>query len=119
MKGTSMSTDDIYTSTDPTTARDLVYRTFSAGGCTVTPTSDYSATIERGSAAMTALFGAFAGKSRQHLKYDVQVFAGAEGGSVVRVGRANSGAMAGAVGVSRARSAFEEWRERLIAALPK
>ncbi len=115
-----MSTDDIYTTTDPITARDLVYQTFSGGGCSVTPTSEYSATIERGSAAMTALFGAFAGKGRQHLKYDVQVFAGPDGtGTVVRIGRANSGAMAGAVGVSRARAAYAQWHEQLVRVLPR
>lgn len=113
-----MATDDIHTSADPAYARDTVLGLFASAGCEVRPTSDFAATIERGSPAMTFLFGALAGKSRQHLKYDVSVFTAPQGGSVVRISSATSGVMAGAVGMARARKAYGVWRDQVVAALP-
>ncbi|MGC5165605.1 hypothetical protein [Luteimicrobium sp. DT211] len=114
-----MAADDILTTAHPAQARDLTYGVFSAEGCEVRPLDEFSAEIVRGSASMTAMFGALAGKKRQHLKYTVKVFAAPDGnGSVVRLDRGNTGAMAGAVGVSRARQAFAEWQGRVAAALP-
>ncbi len=113
-----MASEDIFTTADPVTARDLVYQVFAGGGCEVRPTGDFSAEVERGSATATVLFGALAGKNRQHLKYDIQVFANPQGGSIVRIIKGNVGAWAGAVGVSRANHAYVEWAQRVTAALP-
>ncbi|GAA4839735.1 hypothetical protein GCM10023221_16750 [Luteimicrobium xylanilyticum] len=114
-----MAAEDIVTTAHPAQARDLTYGVFASDGCEITPLDEFSAQVERGSVALTAMFGAFVGKSRQHLKYTVRVFAAPEGGSVVRLERANSGAMAGAIGVARARTVFTEWHGRVAAALPR
>ena len=115
-----MAAEDILTTAHPAQARDLTYGVFASEGCEIKSLDEFSAQVVRGSAAMTAAFGAFAGKNRQHLKYTVQVFASPDGaGSVVRIDRGNTGAMAGAVGVARARKAFTEWQGRLVATLPR
>jgi len=115
-----MAAEDILTTAHPAQARDLTYGVFASEGCEVKPLDEFSAQVERGSASMTALFGAFAGKNRQHLKYTVKVFAAPDGrGSVVRLDRGNTGAMAGAIGVARARKAFTGWQGRVSAALPR
>lgn len=114
-----MAAEDIPTTAHPAEARDLTYGVFTSEGCEIKPLDEFSAQVVRGSASMTALLGAFAGKNRQHLKYTVQVFAAPEGGSVVRIDRGNTGAMAGAIGVARARKAFTEWQGRVSAALPR
>jgi hypothetical protein len=109
---------EIHTVAHPTHARDVTFGLFAADGCEVRPTTDYSAEVERGSVALTLFFGAFMGK-KQYLRYTVDVFTAPGGqGSVVRLTRKGSGAMAGAIGMARARRTFTSWQARVTEALP-
>ncbi|PJI84905.1 hypothetical protein [Luteimicrobium subarcticum] len=112
--------DDLRTTAPAAEAREIAYGTLASAGFTITPESEFTATCERGSAAMTLLFGAMAGKSRQHLRLRVTVFAAPDGpGSVVRVERVSSGTGAGIVGMARVRSLHREHRDQVAAALPR
>jgi len=113
-----MADEDIITTADPVTARDLAYQAFAQHGFTITPTSDFSATVERGSKSATVLAGAFSGKKNQHVRYEVSVMAGPESGAVVRMVSTTTGAAAGLIGVARARKLYREWHQQLFAALP-
>lgn len=109
---------DIHTVADPVVARDIVFGTFSSNQFTVTQTGEFTATVERGSKTATILFGALAGKSKQHLRYDVSFFTAPQGGTMVHLVSTTSGAAAGVVGMNRERAAFALWQGTINAALP-
>lgn len=114
-----MASDDIHTIADPAAARDLALQVFTQNGFTATPTSEYSVTVERGSKSATMLLGAFSGK-KQHIRYDLQVMAAPDApGAIVRIVKGTTGAAAGAIGVSRANKAYQEWAQQVYAVLPR
>jgi len=113
-----MANEDIHTTAAPLAARDAALGAFAAHGFTVSPTGEYAAVVERGSRSATVWLGAFAGKGKQHVRYEVSVFASPEGGSIVRMVSTTSGAAAGIVGMSRERTLYQEWHGVLYAALP-
>ncbi|GAA2240786.1 hypothetical protein GCM10010401_11820 [Rarobacter faecitabidus] len=84
----------------------------------MTITGEYSATVECGSKSSSIAFGAFAGKSKPHVRYDISIFLGEQGGSVLRMISTTSGMAAGLIGMNRERKLFAQWRSMLNAALP-
>jgi hypothetical protein len=113
-----MANEDIHTTAAPPAARDAALHAFAAHDFTVSPTSEYAAVVERGSKSATVWLGALAGKGKQHVRYEVSVFASPEGGSIVRMVSTTSGVAAGIVGMSRERKLYQEWHGVLYAALP-
>ena len=89
-------------------AKKTVDEVLDGHGFTLDYSDSYNALAERGSKAATVMLGAFAGKKKQHLLLSINFGAGEQGGQVVSLLTANTGMAAGAIGVSRARDAFNE-----------
>lgn len=79
-----------------------------AEGFKVKYADEWNGTAERGSAAATFFAGAFAGKKAQHIKIGVAYRTSGEGQTLLVLTKLTTGAMAGAVGVSRAKKAYEQ-----------
>ncbi len=77
-------------------------------GFEVTTQGDGQWSVARGNATLTALVGAWAGRTRQRLVYAVQFF-DHQGTPVARFYReSGAGMMGGAIGVSRSNDVFTE-----------
>jgi hypothetical protein len=102
-----MPTVDYFITGDQNAARSLLIDALQGEGFAVEPDATGNWTVSRGSQSMTVLLGAFAGKN-QRLVYQMQFFQH-DGALVARLYRpAGTGAMGGAIGVSRSNSVFQE-----------
>jgi hypothetical protein len=98
---------DYFIAGDQTAARALLAEALQAQGFSIEPDTTGNWTVSRGSQAMTVLLGALAGKN-QRLNYRMQFFQH-DGALVARLLReSGTGAMGGAIGVSRSTTVFHE-----------
>lgn len=112
-----MPSADYFLTGNPDAARAALTQALEEHGFTVTPQANGAWEVARGSAAMTALFGALAGRSRQRLVYTVQ-FLDHQGTLVARFAReSGAGVMGGAIGVSRSNAVFTEVSEAVAVRL--
>ncbi|MCL2465076.1 MAG: hypothetical protein FWF28_08435 [Micrococcales bacterium] len=89
-------------------ARAITDSVLGSEGFTVKYADQWTATAERGNAAATIAFGAFAGKKHQHIKIGVAYRSADAGRTILILSKLNSGAAAGVIGMSRATKAFDE-----------
>lgn len=103
-----MPSADYFLAGDPGTARAALSAALRAHGFEVEPQPDGSWAVARGSAVLTAVVGAWAGRRRQRLVYAVRFF-DHQGTHVARFLReSGAGMMGGAIGVSRSDDVFLE-----------
>jgi len=108
---------DYFLSGSPDAARAALVAAIQEHGFEVTTNPDGSWAVTRGSVALTALVGAFAGRAKQRLVYAVQHF-DHQGTPVARFFReSGAGVMGGAIGVSRSDDVFREVSEAVAARL--
>jgi hypothetical protein len=108
---------DYFLAGQPDAARAALVAALEEHGFEVTTNPNGSWSVARGSAALTALVGAFAGRSKQRLVYAVQHF-DHQGTPVARFFReSGAGVMGGAIGVGRSDDVFREVSEAVAARL--
>jgi hypothetical protein len=96
---------------DPVAARVTAEQALLARKFRVTWHDDWTATAERGSAALNAVAGAFA----QYFKVGVRVMSAGPGQTTLRLERQSSGMMGGAIGMSKTRKNMATLRTELEA----
>ena len=89
-------------------ARAVTDAALAAERFTVTYSEPWTAKAERSSAAATVLAGAWSGKKHQHIAIGIAYRSGAAGQTVLILSKLTSGAAAGLIGMSRAKTAYEE-----------
>ena len=89
-------------------ARAIADSVLASEGFTVGYSDPWNGTAERGSKVATALVGAWTGKKHQHIKIGVAYRSLNAAQSVLILSKLTSGVSAGAIGVARAKRAYEE-----------
>ena len=102
-----MSGHRFVVSGDAARARDTVYASLTSQGFTLTPTSDWSANAERGSAGASIAFGALAGKKGRHVKLSVSCQSAQEG-IAITLEEGTIGISGGLIGMSQANTIYSE-----------
>jgi hypothetical protein len=92
---------------DPATARNTLDAVLAGLGFTLQYSDAWNGVAERGSKGATIAAGAFSGKS-QHMRVFVSLTADPNGNTAVTVRSGTSGWAAGAIGASRAATAYQE-----------
>ncbi len=112
-----MASADYFLHGDPEAGRTVVADVLQENGFTISPEPSGSWTVARGSAALTAFVGAWAGRKRQRLVYSV-TFLDHQGTLVARFERSGGGgAMGGAIGLRRSDAVFGELSDAIAARL--
>ena len=102
-----MSGHRFFVSGNPSMARDTVYAALANQGFKLTPTSEWSADAERGSAGASVALGAFAGKKGRHVKLRVICQSFPEGFAVT-LEQGTSGMSGGLIGMNQAKTIYSE-----------
>ena len=105
-------TFDVVLTGDPAHARDTVHAALAGRGFRVEWDTPWTADAEQGSQVTTVLAGAFA---KQHIRLRVAMSTTDQGHCMVRVARTSDAFWGGAIGIARARRAFDELHAELQA----
>jgi hypothetical protein len=101
-----MSGYQFVVSGDHTLARDTVFAVLQNQGFKVTATDEWSAEAERGSAAVSLVLGAFAGKKGRHIKLSIRFGSDQIGNLTVVLNELTSGASGGLIGAKQATTIY-------------
>lgn len=103
------TTHDFFLAGDPEQGRGIVVDALRAQGFSVTPAPDGAFAVQRGSTAMTVLFGGLSG-SQLRITFLLRFLTDQQGGLVARLSRDQVGAAVsgGAIGASKATAVFEQ-----------